>query len=109
MDKKDYVKVLYESNPIGENGIVLKLTTFDLDQWKKDQQLKEIPKTQKGIYVEVERTQMLEPDFLPKLQAQLNHLIIDNYERQMVEMKQELEFLRNIKIVPIEYGDKDEG
>lgn len=109
MDKKDYVKVLYESNPIGENGIVLKLTTFDLDQWKKDQQLKEIPKTQKGIYVEVERTQMLEPDFLPKLQAQLNHLIVDNYERQIIEMKQELELLRKIKIVPMEYGDKDEG
>lgn len=109
MNSKDYVKITYESNPIGEYGIILKLTTFDLDKWKKDQQLKEIPKTQKGIYVEVERTQMLEPDFLPKLQAQLNHLIIDNYERQMVEMKQELEFLRNIKIVPMEYGDKDEG
>lgn len=108
MDKKDYVKVLYESTPIGENGIILKLTTFDLDQWKKDQQLKEIPKTQKGIYVKLEKTQMLEPDFLPELQAQFNHLIIDNYEKQLDEMKQELELLRKIKIVPMEYGDSNE-
>lgn len=103
MDKKDYVKVLYESTPIGENGIILKLTTFDLEQWKKDQQLKEIPKTQKGIYVEVERTQMLEPDFLPKLQAQLNHLIINNYDEQLRKMQGYIEQLRKI-----EYGDKDE-
>ena len=109
MNKKDYVKVLYESNPIGKSGIILKLTTFDLEQWKKDQQLEEIPKTQIGVYVEIDRSQTLEPDFLPKLQAQLNHLIINNYEMQIIEMKQELELLRKVKIVPIEYGDKDEG
>ena len=105
---KDYVKVVYESNPIGKEGIILKLTTFDIEQWKKDQQLEKIPEKQKAVYVEFERNQLNDTDFLPKIQSQLNHLIVEQYEKQIMEMKQELEFLRNIKIVPMEYGGKNE-
>ena len=108
MKEKDYVKVLYESNPIGEEGIILKLTTFDIEQWKKNQQLEKIPEQQKAIYVGFERSQLNDINFLPKMQSQLNHLIVKQYEKQIMEMKQELEFLRKIKIVPMEYGDSNE-
>lgn len=36
-----YVKIVYESSPIGDSHIVLYLTTFDLEKYEQDQKLEE--------------------------------------------------------------------
>ena len=41
-----YVKIIYKSDPIGPENIILYLTTFDLDAFERDQELKEIPTKQ---------------------------------------------------------------
>ena len=35
-----YVRVIYESNPIGKYKIVLRLTTFDMEAYKRDKEIK---------------------------------------------------------------------
>lgn len=44
MDKENkYIKVTYRSKPIGKEGIVLELTTFDTEKWKNDKQFDNVP------------------------------------------------------------------
>ena len=38
-----YIKVTYRSEPIGKEGIVLELTTFDIEKWKNDKQFDNVP------------------------------------------------------------------
>ena len=40
MDNK-YIKVIYRSDPIGKDKIVLELTTFDYEAYEKDRKLEE--------------------------------------------------------------------
>ena len=42
MDDK-YVKIIYKSEPIGKEKIVLYLTSFDDKAYKRDEKLKEVP------------------------------------------------------------------
>lgn len=110
MNSKDYVKIIYESKPIGEYSIILQLTTFDIEAWKRDQNLKQIPIKTEAKRLRLDNASMLkDPAYLIRLKEQINNFVVNNYEQQILDLKQELEFLRNIKIVPIEYGDKDEG
>ena len=112
---KDYVKVIYESNPIGKEKIILYLTTFDIEAFKKDEALAKIPEKRiaKAFYIpeKIVENRKFAVDYNAcqdyKLRAMIEKFIVDTYEKQIMEMKQELEFLRNIKIVPIEYGDKN--
>lgn len=39
-DCQKYIKIVYKSEPIGPEKIVLQLTTFDFDKYKKDNELK---------------------------------------------------------------------
>lgn len=41
----DYVKITYETPPIGPSKIVLYLTTFDIEKYKKDQEIETKTKT----------------------------------------------------------------
>ena len=41
---EEYIKVVYQSKPIGKEGIVLELTTFDKEKYERDQQLQKIKK-----------------------------------------------------------------
>lgn len=108
MDKKDYVKITYESKPIGEYGIILRLTTFDIEAWKRDQKLKEIPTKQ--IVKEFIAPQMHEPHSMVEAVTQSNNMLLvraqiekfirDTYDQQLQEMKQELEYARSIRTIP---------
>ena len=113
MDKKDYVKITYESAPIGEYGIVLQLRTFDVEAYERDQKLKQIP-----IKIETKRLRLDEvnrledPLYLFRIQEQINLAVRSTYEQQILALKRELEYARSIRTIPmefpIEYGDKDE-
>lgn len=43
---EEYIKVVYQSEPIGKEGIVLELTTFDKEKYERDQQLQKIKKSE---------------------------------------------------------------
>lgn len=60
MNKNEYVKVVYQSEPIGKDNIILELTTFDYEKYEKDQELKKINKFQK---IEVDKNMNLETNY----------------------------------------------
>lgn len=101
MNKKDYVKVTYESDPIGEYGIVLQLRTFDVEAYERDQKLKQIPIKTEAKRLRLDKVSMLEdPHYLFKIQEQINKFVVDTYERQILDLKRELECARNIRTIP---------
>lgn len=104
MKSEDYVKVVYESNPIGEEKIILRLTTFDIEKIKEDERLSKVPETKEIVVASVDKFKLLEPDFRFILEQKLNSIVCQRYEQQILEMKNEIELLRSIKIVPKWYG-----
>lgn len=98
MNNEDYVKIVYESAPIGKEKIVLRLTTFDLDKFKKDEKLKKIPKQEKVMCYTYDKEDLLNSNCIIK---QINNMVNDIYKEQIEQMKSEIEFLRSIKIVPV--------
>ena len=101
MDKKDYVKVTYESDPIGEHGIVLQLRTFDVEAYERDQKLKQIPIKTEAKRLRLDKVSMLEdPLYLFRIQEQINKFVVDTYEQQILDLKRELEYARSIRTIP---------
>lgn len=104
MSKDNYIKVVYRSNPIGKEEIILQLTTFDLEKFEKDEELKKIPEKTKAIYKSVEKKDLLNPDYISD---ELNKIVNDTYRKEIENLKAEVEFLRQTKIVPMEFsGEK---
>ena len=78
-DIKDYVKVVYESDPIGKEKIVLILTSFDIDRYNND--LIEVKQ-----HIGIERTNFNAPNELEYLQATLNQYVKNYYEPFIKEL-----------------------
>lgn len=108
-----YTKVVYQSDPIGKERIVLYLTTFDLEAFEKDQKLEKIPtqtiaksfeipeqlKENSSVCVDINayNQQMFE--------TMIEKFIVETYDEQLQNLKQCVENLRKTKIVPIEYDN----
>lgn len=118
MDKKDYVKIVYQSEPIGKDKIILYLTTFDLEAFKRDEALEKIPT--KRVAKMFDLPQVLYDDNScitvqrnmyeqERFRTIVEKFVADTYDEQLRKMQDCIEQLRKIKTVPIEYGDKDEG
>ena len=41
---EEYIKIVYQTPPIGKEGIILELTTFDIEKYNKDKELEKIKK-----------------------------------------------------------------
>ena len=84
MDEK-YIKIVYQSEPIGVEGIILYLTTFDIDKYNKDLQKKrvaiEIPLTQKSKNIE-------------EMEKCVNEYVMNFYEPYIKEVKEYLHYLK---------------
>ena len=106
MDK--YVKIVYQTEPIGSDKIILYLTTFDLEAYERDEKLKQIPTKEisRQFKIPTEPKTATEcyiyQNELINLQRNINNFIIDTYDKQLQEMKAHIEYLRNAKIVPVE-------
>ena len=91
-----YIKTVYRSNPIGEEKIVLELTTFDLEAFKRDEELEKIPTKKIGIVYSYNRSDLLNNPNL--LQEQIEKKFVDifenTYQEQLEDMKSYIEFLR---------------
>lgn len=99
--KDNYTKVVYESSPIGKEKIRLYLTTFDLEKFKEDEELREIPQQRKAIEFEFDiYNNLSNPNLVNKMQKQLEEYINHTYKQQIEEMKIYIEQLRAIKMMP---------
>lgn len=111
MDK--YVKVVYQSEPIGKEKIILYLTTFDLEAFKRDEALKKIPTKRVAkvfdfpqvLYddnscITVQRN-MYEQEMFRTI---VEKFVVETYDEQLREMQGYIEQLRKIKMIPMEYS-----
>lgn len=85
MDNK-YVKVVYQSDPIGKEGIILYLTTFDVEKYDEDQQAK--LKKREQIYIRTfEKEDLLNSYFLEQLEKDINNTVIQLYGEQLKKLE----------------------
>ena len=104
-----YSKVVYQSNPIGKEQIVLCLTTFDIEAFEKDQSLEKIPTKRITKTFDIPEkiigdNTAFEVDY-NRYQAELFETIIekfiaDTYDEELRKMQGCIEALRKVKIVP---------
>ena len=111
MDDK-YVKVTYQSDPIGKEQIVLELTTLDLEAFEKDEKLEKIPEKKEAVCFEYEKSQLSNSicGAINELNNRINNEIGLKYQKQINEMKSYIEYLRkgNINLYEVEnYTKKD--
>lgn len=92
-----YTKITYQSEPIGKEKIVLQLTTFDLEAFKKDEKLIKIPQQRKAIVFEFDRYDVINNHYiLEEMNNQFENFIKETYEKQLNEMKNYIEINRAI-------------
>lgn len=123
----DYVKITYETPPIGPSEIVLYLTTFDIEKYKKDQEIE--TKTKTLVFEEpnnrgynsfadvrnsLDNTLYCNTDnqsystscydntpYYEYLQNSLNNVVMRYYEPYVEELKREIDVYRAIsKTIP---------
>ena len=83
MDK--YVKVVYQTQPIGPERIILYLTTFDKEAFERDQQL--IPK-QEAMSFEFDKSDIKNPDFIKGFEGNLNTIVKEYYGEKIKELEE---------------------
>ena len=81
MDK--YVKIVFQSEPIGKDKIILYLTTFDKEAFEKDQLLE---KKQARVF-EFEKSDLTNPDFIYMFEKNLNEYVKSYYEPKIKELE----------------------
>ena len=108
-EENKYVKVVYQSNPIGKEQIILYLTTFDIEAFEKDQSLEKIPTkkiakafdipekiigdgTAFGVNYNMYQAELFE--------TIIEKFIAETYDEELRKMQCCIEALRKIKIVP---------
>lgn len=101
----DYVKIVYQTEPIGTEQIILYLTTFDIDKYNHD-----LEKKQFGIelYIDSEikkRNNMPMNEFLEELEVRLNGYVKNFYEPYIEETKEYIKYLQHEIIQPKVYDN----
>lgn len=105
MDNK-YTKITYQSDPIGKERIVLYLSTFDLEAFKKNENLEKIPTKRQAISFDFEKKDILNnPNLAIEMNNKFEKMFENTYKKQLEEMQEYIEALRKIKFVPVEYSD----
>ena len=94
MFNDDYVKIVYQTPPIGERKIILYLTTFDLEAYKKDHEIK--------YKREVKEIPVVNTGPMTILEYEINHWVKSYYQPLIEQLRYECE---KMKPVPICYGE----
>ncbi len=84
-----YVKVIYQTPPIGEYGIVLELTTFDWDAFNKDEEEKKLKQRKYFERIEIEPNETLDV-----LEEKLNKRVDEFYKKEIEVAYKQLEYFR---------------
>lgn len=105
----DYVKITYQTPPIGPSKIVLYLTTFDIEKYKKDQEVETKTRTlvfeepdNRGYNSFADITDSLDNRrYYEYLQNSLNNAVMRYYEPYVEELKRTIDAYRAIsKTIP---------
>lgn len=96
-----YTRITYQSEPIGKEKIILYLTTFDLEAFDENENLKKIPTKRTAIQYEFDRFESLNNQkLITDMQIQYEKFIRNTYEQQLKEMQGYIEYLRNSASMP---------
>lgn len=79
-----YIKVVYQTEPIGKERIILYLTTFDIEAYDKEQNS---IKQQVKIF-ELPKHNLQEPNFIYDIEKMLNDYVKHYYEPYIEELKE---------------------
>lgn len=82
LDEK-YIKIVYESEPIGKEKIILYLTTFDIDKYNYELNKKNI-----AINVPIDKSEIVNISSINSIENRLNEYIKNFYEPYINEAKQ---------------------
>lgn len=92
-----YTKVVYQSEPIGKEKIVLYLTTFDLEAFEKDKSLKRIPEKRVVKMIEFDRQDIMNvPNFEVEINKRFEEFVKVTYEEELLKMKSYIELNRDL-------------
>ena len=80
----NYVKIVYQTPPIGPHKIILYLTTFDIQQFEYDQK---VIKQRQMIDFEIEKSQMNNPQIIEHFEKMLNDYVKKYYEPYIEQAK----------------------
>lgn len=101
-----YAKIVYESDPIGVERIVLVLTTFDIEKYNEDQRLLEMPKKYECMQYEIPNYVLSDrrelQRYLNDLESRVNAFINNRYEYELEIMKNEIEYRRQSQLAELE-------
>lgn len=95
-----YVKITYQSDPIGPENIILYLTTFDLDAFERDQELKEIPIKQAEMNFSSFADAALRSGIMTNeiIETHLQNYIDDFYKDEINKLKRYIENNRDSRL-----------
>lgn len=97
-----YIRVIYESDPIGKYKIILRLTTFDIEAYKRDKEVKELQ--EKRYY---ERININPKEPLEIIERRLEARVDAFYKKKIESLRSQLEwYIRNTRkpIINFECG-----
>lgn len=100
MSEEDYflsrnLKVVYQTNPIGPDKIVLYLTTFDTDMYHYGKVLDPIPIKEEKHIIELPNNRG--EHYLLLFEKELKEIVNETYEKQLLEMRKIIDSLRNMR------------
>lgn len=82
--KDKYVKIVYQTEPIGKEKIVLYLTTFDVEAFERG---KKLEKQRKAKVFEINKKDFDNPEWIYHMQEQLNDYVKRYYEPYVEKMR----------------------
>lgn len=91
-----YTKITYQTDPIGENKIILYLTTFDLEAFEKDKELEKIPTKRIAKIFSYEDYELNKPNLIYEANEKIREYVDEVYKKQLEEMKSYIEGTRKM-------------
>ena len=99
-----YTKIVYKSDQIGKEKIILYLTTFDLETFERNEKLEKIPTKKQVIMFEYDKYELNNSNLINELNNRFEDTFNKIYKEQLEQMQKYIETLRKIKIAPMEYN-----
>lgn len=97
-----YVKVIYQTPPIGEYGIVLELTTFDFEAQERDEKEKQLLEKR-----QFERLNINPNEPLEIIEKRLNDRVDTFYRKEIEKLRTQLEwYIRNTAVPKMGFVDE---
>lgn len=81
----NYVKIVYQSEPIGKERIILYLTTFDKEAFDRDNII--TTKQEKKV-IEFSTEEFNRPDFVEMMEKNINSMVKNIYEDKINELEE---------------------